>query len=106
MRTGSIATDLITVRIYKPTPTSVIALTGASAAEWTIVNSGTYYTLTTNSDIAASTPTGNNITATVTVPASASPGAYLLRVFIPDLSGGEAQEDNINNNLILQVFRN
>ena len=106
MRTGSIATDLITVRIYKPTPTSVIALTGASAAEWTIVNSGTYYTLTTNSDIAASTPTGNNITATVTVPASASPGAYPLRVFIPDLSGGEALQDNINNNLILQLFRN
>lgn len=106
MRTGSTASDLITVRIYKPTPTSVVALTGASATEWTITNSGTYYTLTTNSDIAASTPLGNNITATVSIAASTSTGAYSLRAFIPDLSGGEELADNVNNNLIIQLFKN
>jgi hypothetical protein len=105
MRAGTIASDLITVRIYKPTPTSTIALTGASATEWTITNSGTYYTLTTNSDIAAS-PLGNSITANLTIPAAAVPGGYPFRAFIPDLSGGEVVADNGNNNIIIQVFKN
>ncbi len=105
VRTGTTATDPITVRIYKPTPSSVVTLTGASATEWTLTNSGTYYSLTTDSDIEAS-PLGNNITATVSVAAATSTGAYPLRVFIPDLSGGEALEDNVNNNLIIQLLKN
>ncbi|WP_426295348.1 hypothetical protein ACN9ML_11815 [Dyadobacter endophyticus] len=105
MRTGTVASDLITVRVYKPTPSSVIALTGASAAEWTITNSGTYYTLTTNTDIPAS-PLGNSITATVSIASATPSGTYPLRVFIPDLSGGEVVADNVNNNLIIQVFKN
>jgi hypothetical protein len=105
MRTGTVASDLITVRLYKPTPSSVIALTGASAAEWTITNSGTYYTLTTNTDIPAS-PLGNSITATVSIASATPSGTYPLRVFIPDLSGGEVVADNVNNNLIIQVFKN
>ncbi|SEJ83494.1 hypothetical protein SAMN05216327_1231 [Dyadobacter sp. SG02] len=105
MRTATVASDLITVRVYKPTPTSVIALTGASAAEWTITNSGTYYTLTTNTDIPAS-PLGNSITATVSIASATPSGTYPLRVFIPDLSGGEVVADNVNNNLIIQVFKN
>ncbi|SEJ86158.1 hypothetical protein SAMN05216327_1304 [Dyadobacter sp. SG02] len=104
MRAGTIASDLITIRIYKPTPTSIIAHTGASATEWTITNSGTYYTLTTNSDIAAS-PLGSSITANLTIPAAA-PGGYPFRAFIPDLSGGEVVADNGNNNLNIQVFKN
>lgn len=106
MRAGTTASDLVTVRVYKPTPTSIIALTGASATEWTITNSGTYYTLTTNSDIAASSPLGNTITATVSIAAATPNGTYPLRAFIPDLSGGEVLGDNVNNNLIIQVFKN
>lgn len=105
MRAGTVASSLITIRLYKPTPASTISLTGQAAADWTIVNSGSFYTLTTNVDIAAS-PTGYSITANVIIPPATAPGTYPLRAFIPNLSGGELLEDNFNNNIIVDLFKN
>lgn len=105
VRTGTTASDPVTVRIYKPTPGSVLTLSGAAATDWALVNSGTYYTLTTNVDIPSS-PLGYAITANITIPAATAAGTYPLRVFIPDLSGGEVLADNINNNLIVQLYKN
>jgi hypothetical protein len=105
VRSETIASDPVIVRIYKPTPGSVLTLSGVAATDWTIVNSGTYYTLTTNVDIPSS-PLGYAITANVTIPAATAAGTYPLRVFIPDLSGGEVLDDNRNNNLIVQLYKN
>lgn len=105
VRTGTTATETVRLRIYKPTLSSTIVLTGSSTSNWTITNSGLYYTLTTELDI-ASNPLGITVTAEVTVPVSVPTGVYPLRALIPDLSGGELAGDNVNNEIIIQLYRN
>ncbi|REA60955.1 hypothetical protein DSL64_13755 [Dyadobacter luteus] len=105
MRVGTIATNPVIVRIYKPSPTSTIALTGAALTNWTVANTPTYYTLTSNLDVPEGT-TGITITGNITLPASVPSGTHPLRVLIPDLSGGELATDNGNNEIIGKLTRN
>ena len=104
-RTGTTATDPIIVRIYKPTIATTVTLSGVAASDWSIVNSGLYYTLTSNVDIPAA-GLGYAITGNIIIPASSPTGAYPLRTVIPDLSGGEAIADNGNNTATIQLLKN
>ncbi|GAA4433191.1 hypothetical protein GCM10023091_06360 [Ravibacter arvi] len=103
LRSGTTTTGPVTVRIYKPTPSSVITLTGASATAWTISSTPGYYLLTTNSPIAGLT--NRDITASLTInPVTA--GNFGLRVLIPNLAGGEALPDNGNNEASITIYGN
>ena len=103
VRQGTIASDLISVRIYKPAPNATISLTGVAANDWSVGNTSTYYLLTSNVDITSTT--GYDITANLILPTSVSTGTFNFRSFIPDLSGGEALKDNQNNDVIISIFK-
>lgn len=105
MRAGTVATEPIFVRIYKPSPTSTIALTGAALTNWTITNSPTFYTLTSDLDVPEGT-TGIVITGNITLPSTVLSGVHPMRVLIPNLSGGELISDNENNEIIGKLTRN
>jgi hypothetical protein len=105
MRAGTVATEPIVVRIYKPSPTSTIALTGAALTNWTITNSPTFYTLTSDLDVPEGT-TGIVITGNITLPSTVLSGVHPMRVLIPNLSGGELISDNENNEIIGKLTRN
>ncbi|GGM89966.1 hypothetical protein GCM10010967_23560 [Dyadobacter beijingensis] len=100
------ATARIYLQIFKPTSASVITLTGQSAADWvqSSVNIS-FYEFYTDVDIPYSSTGGYNITASLTIPASPSKGAYNFRTFIKDNSGGEVPAGYTNNNVIIGVSK-
>ncbi|MCF0074114.1 DUF4082 domain-containing protein [Dyadobacter sp. CY261] len=105
-RVNTNATARIYLQVFKPTSASVITLTGQAATDWVLASSGTlFYEFYTDVDIPY-TPTGGYlVTATLTIPASPSKGAYNFRAFIKDNSGGENPASFTNNNVVIGVSK-
>lgn len=100
------ATARIYLQVFKPTSASVITLTGQAATDWvqSSVNIS-FYEFYTDVDIPYTSTGGYQITATLTIPASPSKGAYNFRAFIKDNSGGEVPAGYTNNNVIIGVSK-
>ncbi|ACT92997.1 N,N-dimethylformamidase beta subunit family domain-containing protein [Dyadobacter fermentans] len=105
-KVGSNATARIYVQIYKPVPGATIALTGQAAVDWVQESeNANYYEFYTDVDIPYAPTGGYVITATLTIPAAATNGAYDFKASIKDNSGGEDPASYTNNNVVIGVSK-
>lgn len=92
--TGSVSQGTIRLRVTKPTPNFVLAITGSTGDNWSLTDQSSYYELTSKSEQAISGGTSKPITLSLTVNSGVAPGIANINIRIVAGSGGETNSAN------------